>query len=238
MAKKKNATETTEESSVYDSILSTCCCGSSSADQNDQNSIARDKIKKKKLEQQQQQQQQQKEYQDFDKTPKFWERLSDVATFLVGGTPPVKLVECFECSSADGSELSLPRVLSDLADEYDKQNKWEVNSMWSISEDATAETAETNGDISDIHALSTETGIPRNRSGSSRWDRLRLKSNSSDRSRYTEDSEYSKRRRKSGISSTLNGAVNKKRIRGNWSRPSGPSGRSRRSNRSVSRFEI
>lgn len=147
------ATEETDESSVYDSILSTCCCGGSFPGQS--NSLADKKNKKKnQLHQHPHQQQPQEPEEDVDQSPKFWDRLSDVALFLVGGAPPVKFVKCMECASADGSELTMPRVLTDLADEYDESNKWKVQNMWSISEqgtdgDATADNYTNSASISD-----------------------------------------------------------------------------------------
>mmetsp|Transcript_3644 Transcript_3644/g.7048 ORF Transcript_3644/g.7048 Transcript_3644/m.7048 type:complete len:271 (-) Transcript_3644:140-952(-) len=130
--RKDTSTEATDTASVYDSIISTCCCGGSSRGENS--------ITKESENQPQQQKTQEKEVnQGFKETPSnVWERLSDVALYLVGATPPVKFVRCLECASVDGSELTLPRVLSELADDYDRKNeKWQMKSIWTISEDVT-----------------------------------------------------------------------------------------------------
>ena len=105
--------ETEEDSveSVFDSILSTCCCY---GDSDGRNSLM-DKDKNRKNKEKQQQQE------DDDDSPKFWERLSDVALFLIGGAQPVKFVKCFECTSVDESEVTMPRALSELANDYDNK---------------------------------------------------------------------------------------------------------------------
>ena len=175
-------TEETEESSVYDALLSTCCCAGSSTDPNS--------LKERRKDNQPQHRQH-----DFDRPPKLWERLSDVALLLVGGAPPVKFVKCFECNSVDGSELTVPRVLTDMAEEYDRGSLSNLSSMWgSISEEE---------ELVDVDAR-----IPGVRSaGSSRWDKLRLKSSSSTLSRQASASKASKGSRQ-GLG----------RIRKSWSR--------------------
>lgn len=131
--------ETEEDSveSVFDSILSTCCCY---GDSDGRNSLM-DKDKNRKNKEKQQQQE------ADDDSPKFWERLSEVALFLIGGAPPVKFVKCFECTSVDESEVTMPRALSELANEYDNNNKWRVQSMWGISDE---------GDVSTHPSIVTE----------------------------------------------------------------------------------
>mmetsp|Transcript_38613 Transcript_38613/g.92994 ORF Transcript_38613/g.92994 Transcript_38613/m.92994 type:complete len:255 (+) Transcript_38613:270-1034(+) len=123
--RQRSNTVATEESSVFDAILSTCCCGDSS--DLAEHSL-KDKNDKSKA-------QPRPEDAGDDSPRKLWERLSDVALFLVGSAPPVRFVRCFECSSVDGSELTIPRVLTDLANEHDRCNRSKVHSMWSISED-------------------------------------------------------------------------------------------------------
>ena len=130
--KASNNTVATEESSVYDSILSMCCCDDSfdvvenSLEGNDNNRDAP------------------RPSDDHDKEPpprNFRERVSDVALFLVGSAPPVKFVRCFECSSVDGSELTMPPVLNVLAEEHDRNNSnggWmgtALQSLWNMSTD-------------------------------------------------------------------------------------------------------
>lgn len=176
-----DATQSTEASSVYDTILSTCCCAGTASGEN---SFKEDKIaakdKDKDEDEIKKKPQQQQEYveEGFDETPKFWERIGDVALLLLGGAPPVKFVKCFECASVDGSVLTLPKVLCELAEEHDKKNKKTVNSIWSISEDATdgtdhANAAYINGNNKDSYLNN------RSRSGKRWGDRLRLKSSSS-----------------------------------------------------------
>jgi len=107
-----DVTVDTEEDSVFDSILSTCCCASPGSGQN---SIL-DKDENE-----------QKNKNDMgDEQPKLWERVSDMALFLIGAAPPVKFVKCLEDGSVDDSTLTNPRVLNELAHEYDMNNKWKV----------------------------------------------------------------------------------------------------------------
>ena len=168
MAKKDNPTAATEESSVYDSIISTCCCGSSSPGAN---SIAKEVCHAEK----QRKNQHPPQEQDLvDEKPKFWDRLTTAALNLIGGAPPVNIIKCFDgCSSVDGSELTMPRVLSSMADEYDRNSKSQVHSIWSISED-------TDGTPIDVNGSSARSGSERrrNRLGGRRWDKIKLKSSS------------------------------------------------------------
>jgi len=106
-----DVTVDTEEDSVFDSILSTCCCASPGSGQNsildkDENEQANKNVE--------------------DEQPKLWERVSDMALFLIGAAPPVKFVKCLEDGSVDDSTLTNPRVLNELAHEYDMNNKWKV----------------------------------------------------------------------------------------------------------------
>mmetsp|Transcript_34856 Transcript_34856/g.75258 ORF Transcript_34856/g.75258 Transcript_34856/m.75258 type:complete len:276 (-) Transcript_34856:107-934(-) len=143
--RKGTSTEVTETSSVYDSIISTCCCGGSSRGEN---SIIKESENQPQQQGQQQKTQEREVNQGFTETPSnVWERLSDVALYLVGATPPVKFVRCLECTSVDGSELTLPRVLSELADDYDSKNeKWHMKSVWTISDNVTNRTLPGPGD--------------------------------------------------------------------------------------------
>jgi len=214
MSKKDHGTQATEEESFYSSVMSTCCCvGSYSGDEN---SFTKNNANNTNT---RRQQQPQHEFDDFEQ-PKFWDRLSDAARYLVGTAPPVKFVKCFECSSVDESEVTLPRVLSNMADEYDKNNKWHVNSIWSISEDQTVSTAKTNDGTNG--SKKSRRSRSRGRTVADRLDRLR-KGRSSDKSRLTDDSTQSKR-------SFKDKAIGK----GSWSRSSKSSKRSRSSNRSNS----
>ena len=125
-------TEADSIESVLDSVLSTCCCY---GDSEGRNSL----VDKNREEQQQQ---------EDDDSPKFLERISDVFLFLIGGAPPVKFVKCFECASVDESEVTMPRALSELANDYDNNNKWRVQSMWGISDEG--------GDVSTHPSIVTE----------------------------------------------------------------------------------
>lgn len=147
-----NDTRGTDQCSFYDSVISTCGCGGNSIEET--NSMT----EKGKLKTQDPTKPQGVD--EFDETPKFWERLSDVAQFLIGVAPPVKFVRCFESSSVDESLITMPRALDELANEYDERNK---SSMWSISESTTAESA----------LYDTDTILTSKRSRSGRWGRLR-----------------------------------------------------------------
>lgn len=173
---KDNATRDTEESSSYDSILPTCCCGDSF--------VGRSSIEDNE-------EQQEERRNEFVEKSNLWERVTDIALALVGAAPPVKIIKCLDYSSDDESEVTLPRVLTDLAEEYDKNNKWKVHSMWSISEDAVEGTTPN----FNLETTQSQRSIPCSRSGSSRWGKLKVKrSSSSDRSVFGEDSILSKMR--------------------------------------------
>ena len=183
MAKKDNVTAATEENSIYDSILSTCCCGTSSPDVN---SIAQKGAYTKQQQQQLAQSpppppQQQQEQDGFGKQ-KLWDRLTNAALYLTGGAPPVTFVKCFECSSVDGSELSIPRALTDLAEEYDRKNRSLVNSIWSTSENVTERTPVNN---TAVNESGTEHRRQEDRVGSGRPENKKMmKTSSSESSSY------------------------------------------------------
>lgn len=227
MAKKDNATAATEESSVYEYILSTCCGGNSSPGVK---SVAK-RIASTKHQQQEQpqppppppQQEQEQDHDHFEK-PKFLDRLINVALYLIGGAPPVNFVKCFQCPSVDRSELTLPPVLSSLADEYDKNNRSQVDSMWSISEDVTEGTPVINSDVSP----STGTGnlIQKNRFSDVRRKNIKLKTSRSDSSYFSWRNRKNPKREKNSLIKTI--------IRGNWSRRSQSSRKSRASHHSNS----
>mmetsp|Transcript_23632 Transcript_23632/g.51166 ORF Transcript_23632/g.51166 Transcript_23632/m.51166 type:complete len:249 (-) Transcript_23632:203-949(-) len=221
----------TEADSIYDSILSSCC-GSSSSD----NSFARKDKKKEKAHPQQQQ------VKDIEQSPRLFERLSDVVLFLSGAAPPVKFVRCFECPSVDGSELTTPRPLVELANEYDRDNKWKVQSMWSISEDLT-DTSDDHNNMQHRSSAAAASSNPsrisqkpprtqrRSSSGGGRW--LRLKSSGSKGSEGPSQSRSRTSQSRSRSRSGQGGPSrtdNKTRARGGWSRP--PVGRSSNKSRS------
>jgi len=146
------ATDATEEVSAYDcNRLLTCCCGGSShgkssideleVDTNQRQPYQESRRHMRRPRQKRKRDQRKKESKSFNKTPsKIWGRLSDVALAIVGLAPPVKFIQCLGCASVDGSELTQPRVLSDLAYEYDRkkekmrmanENK-KTNSIWNV----------------------------------------------------------------------------------------------------------
>lgn len=204
MGKKDSATkstEETEEGSVYDSILSTCCCAGPPPDKN---SIANKKCDPKQRQPRQPdpaRPRQETEELELDETPKFWERLSDAALFLVGLAPPVKIVRCASSSSVDGSVLTLPRVLTMLADDYDEENKncqadsissetkdWPKFQIWGVKEDRTFATGDVPAHTADgdLHRSEARRRRRKNRVG----NRLKkIKSISSQRRRYNEDTD-------------------------------------------------
>jgi len=189
-------TEESDEYSVYDSLLSSCCCSSSS---NNKNSLV-EVTKKKGLKSTWTRNNQPKTGNDLtddqievDDTPpiKIYERLSDVILFLTGSAPPVKIVRCFECASVDGSELTTPRPLLDLAEDYDRDNKWHVQGMWSgdLTNDNTNATSN----------LSNEDGgeKPMRSWSSSRWSRLRSSGSRMSEVRSQRDGNVGKQKKKS-----------------------------------------
>lgn len=149
-----NDTQGTEQCSFYDSIISTCGCGGNSIEETNS-------MREKGIVETQDPPPKPQVVHEFDETPKLWERLSDVAQFLIGGAPPVKFVRCFECSSVDESVITMPRALGDLANEYDERNK---NSMMGISESTTGEDFALY-DADNIYKSRSKTG--------SRWGRIK-----------------------------------------------------------------
>lgn len=132
-------TEATEDSSIVDSIISTFCCnGSYDSLQSYKDEVRRKKeiLRKKKAKQLEAEQK---------ASPTLWERLSDIALFIFQGAPPVKFVKCFECSSVDDSEVTTPRILIEMAHDYDRNTNKKYRSM-SPSEHAsvTSESVEIN----------------------------------------------------------------------------------------------
>ena len=161
---KDDRTQATDQSSIYDSILSSCCCGGSSAENNSLADKGNEDAQKK------QEEQQLSSRKAKDETPKFLERLGDAALFLIGAAPPVKFVRCFECSSVDGSAITTPRALDDLAYEYDKNNN--ISYMFSTSTSTDGGEDQHQQDQSTSHEPNNATAVPlkrRNRSRSSRW---------------------------------------------------------------------
>ena len=161
---KDDRTQATDQSSIYDSILSSCCCGGSSAEHNSLAKKGNEDAQKK------QEEQQLSSRKAKDETPRFLERLGDAALFLIGAAPPVKFVRCFECSSVDGSAITTPRALDDLAYEYDKNNT--ISYMFSTSTSTDGGEDQHQQDQSTSHEPNNATAVPlkrRNRSRSSRW---------------------------------------------------------------------
>lgn len=50
----------------------------------------------------------------------FFSKLTGALLYIIGQAPPVQLVKCLEDRSVDQSEVSLPQVLTDMAEEYDQ----------------------------------------------------------------------------------------------------------------------
>lgn len=50
----------------------------------------------------------------------FFAKITGTFLYIIGQAPPVEFVKCLEDRSVDQSEVSLPQVLTDMAEEYDQ----------------------------------------------------------------------------------------------------------------------
>jgi hypothetical protein len=50
----------------------------------------------------------------------FFSKITGTFLYMLGQAPPVQIVKCLEDRSVDQSEVSLPQVLTDMAEEYDQ----------------------------------------------------------------------------------------------------------------------
>ena len=120
-AKEEGTHVTTASSSGYDSFLNSCCCADDSTESwdsfllgpnNKRNSKHTGRSKKEE---------------EYDHIP-LSEKLSDALLSLVGAAPPVKFIKCMHCSKDELSEMTTPRVLQEMAEQYDQNNLWSVSS--------------------------------------------------------------------------------------------------------------
>ena len=126
---KDEGTQVTVASSGYDSFLNSCCCGDDSADSWNSFLLGPSAERNSKSNPGRS-----KRQEDVGHVP-LAERLSDAILGLVGAAPPVKFIKCMECANDELSEMTTPRVLHQMAEEYDQNNRCELNSMWSMSSD-------------------------------------------------------------------------------------------------------
>lgn len=90
------------------SFLSTLCCHGGSLPGDDDNDL-----KEKDYAPQQQ-------AANTEEDEGFVAKLTATFLYIIGQAPPVHFVKCLEDRSVDQSELSLPQVLTDMAEEYDQ----------------------------------------------------------------------------------------------------------------------
>lgn len=101
-----------EESTLLDSannaFLSTLCChgGSLQGDEDGNDLKESNDSPRKEVE--------------FGEDEGFLSKLTGTLLYIIGQAPPVQLVKCLEDRSVDQSEVSLPQVLTDMAEEYDQ----------------------------------------------------------------------------------------------------------------------
>mmetsp|Transcript_34172 Transcript_34172/g.81775 ORF Transcript_34172/g.81775 Transcript_34172/m.81775 type:complete len:296 (+) Transcript_34172:242-1129(+) len=119
---KEEGTHVTTASSGYDSFLNTCCCADGhSTDSWDSFLAGPNKKRNSKFTGRS------RKEEEYDHVP-LAEKLSDALLSLVGAAPPIKFIKCMQCSNDELSEMTTPRVLRQMAEEYDQNNIWSVSS--------------------------------------------------------------------------------------------------------------